>query len=215
MTINVKHITALGGGETFQIDAELQNGVNSESRSLRILSSQYAKLRPAKGEISRFQFEELENAAEVCRAYLRALNILSFGTNTAQALHLKLRRRGFSQQVAEETVAMLRDRGYISEESDMQRIIEHCISKMWGSRRIISYLYQKGYDDETISLAEDALADIDFDSLCLELLSSRTDELPQDPQKKQKLISYLSRYGYSMSEIRYAFANFARGSRNE
>lgn len=204
MIINITHITSLDGGEIIQIDTEVKNGVNSETRSFHILASQYMKMRPVKGEISSFEFDNFETASEVCRAYLRALNILSFGTNTAHTLALKLRRRGFSQQITEETVKMLRDKGFISEEADMKRDIEHCIKKRWGSRRILAHLHQKGYDDETLADAENELSSFNFNELCFDLLSSRVDMLPDDPHEKQKVIAFLSRYGYSMSEIKYA-----------
>ena len=214
MIISITHITSISVGEIFQIDAEIKDGENSETRSFQILASQYIKMRPAKGEITSFEFDALENASNVCKAYLRSVNILSFGANTAQTLAVKLRRRGFSQQVAEETVKMLLDKGYISEEADMQRDIEHCISKMWGSRRILAHLHQKGYDDDTLAFADEALADVDFDELCLDLLSSRVDAVPSDPHEKQKLVAFLSRYGYSMSEIRYAFGKLEENNKN-
>lgn len=208
MTLSIKKIAAAGNADTIHIDVEIASGEHSEQRSFRILASQYALLKPSKGEISTEFYEELEEASRVCEAYGRAMNILSFGQNTAHTLALKLRRRGFDAETAEKAVAMICEKGYLSEEDDLRRDIEHCIGKRWGSRRIIAHLRSRGYDDETLSLADDELEKVDFGEICLELLRNRIDEIQRDPRERQKLVAFLSRYGYSMSEIRYALSNF-------
>ncbi len=208
MTISIKKMSAVGSGNTIRIDIAIESGEYSEQISFRILSSQYALLKLSKEEISRELYEELEESSRICDAYLKAMNILSFGSNTAHTLTLKLRRRGFDAEIAEKAVKMIRDKGYLSEEDDLRRDIEHCIGKRWGSRRILAHLRSRGYDDETLSLADDELERVDFGEICLELLENRIDEVPSDPRERQKVVAFLSRYGYTMSEIRYALSNF-------
>lgn len=209
MTILIKHITAIGSGDIIALDIEISNGDNSERTVLRILSSQYANLKPEKGEITTDFYEILESASKICEAYIRGLNILSFGANTAHTLKLKLRRRGVNESDAAEAVEMLRIRGFINEDQDMMREIERCLRKLWGSRRIIAHLHSKGYDDEALSSADDALSEIDFGEMCLELLEKKCEEIPSDPKERQKLVASLARYGYSMGEIKYALSEFA------
>ena len=210
MTIQIKRLTAIGNGDVIGIDIEIEHDGNSQRTAFKILSSQYAKMKIAKGEISQSDFEEIEAASEICEAYLRAVNILSFGSNTAHTLILKLRRRGIDSDAAKEAVEMLRIKGYINEDGDLRREIERCLRKLWGSRRIMAHLHSKGYEDEALSAAEDELSEIDFGEICLELLESKCDEIPNDPKDRQKLIASLSRYGYSMSEIKYALSNFSK-----
>ena len=210
MTVEIKRFSASSGGNVIEIDIEISNGENSERKVFRLLSSQYVRMKLSKGKISFGEYEEIEYASAVCDAYLKALNILSFGANTAHTLILKLKRRGVKEQIAREAVEMLRVQGYINEDEELKREIERCLRKKWGSRRIIAHLYQKGYDDEALSASDDAFAEIDFGELCLELLEGKCDELPSDPRERQKLVSSLARYGYSMSEIKYALSKFGR-----
>ncbi len=208
MIITVKRFFAAGSGDTVGADIEISDGENLQRASLKLLATRYAALRPERGEISRDFFELLEEEDRLCKAYLSGLNILSFGSNTAHTLRLKLRRRGFDAGIAGRAVEMLSSKGYINEDEDFKRDIERCLRKGWGSRRILSELHKKGYDDEALALAEDELSQLDFGEYCLNFLQSHRDDLPTDTKEKQKLIASLVRYGYSMSEIKFAFASF-------
>ena len=210
MTIQIKRLSAIGNGDIIGVDIEIEHEGNSERSFFKILSSQYSRMKLAKGEISQIDYENIEAASEVCTAYLRAMNILSFGSNTASTLILKLRRRGVGNDAAREAVEMLRIQGYINEDEDLKREIERCIRKLWGNRRIMAHLHQKGYDDEVLSAAEDELSEIDFGELCLERLENKCDEIPADVKERQKLIASLARYGYTMGEIKFAFSNFSK-----
>ncbi len=209
MIIEIKAFTALGnGGNVIEVAVEINQGEYTEKKYFKVLSLDFAAMHLSKGEISPELCDELERAENRCEAYLRALNIVSFGANTARTLLIKLKRRGIDDEAAKEAVWMLRDRGYLNEEEDLVREIERCIRKKWGSRRIIAHLHSKGYEDEVISGADDAFADVNFGELCFELLLGKCDEIPKDPKERQKLVAALSRYGYSMSEIKYAFTKF-------
>ena len=208
MTIQIKHFTAIGSGNIIQVDIEIEHEGNRQRTVFKILASQYSKMKLSKGEISQIDYEAIEYASEICEAYLKGLNILSFGANTARTLILKLMRRGISKEAATEAAEMLSHRGYINEDDDMRREIERCLRKRWGIRRIMAHLHQKGYDDEALSNADDELSEVDFGELCLELLETKCVEIPSDPGERQKLIASLSRYGYSMTEIKYALSNF-------
>lgn len=208
MIIKIKGFTAITGGNVIEIAVEMVQGEYIEKRFLRVLASDFTAMRLSKGEISPEICDGLEKAEKRCKAYLRALNIVSFGANTARGLMIKLRRRGIGEEAATEAVNMLREKGYLREEEDLNREIERCIRKKWGSRRIIAHLHAKGYEDEVISLAQDIFSEVDFGELCLDLLGDKCDEIPKAPKERQKLIASLSRYGYSMSEIKYAFSEF-------
>ncbi len=208
MTLEIKAFTALGNGNVIEVAVAINEGEHSERKYFKILSSDFASMHLAKGEISPELCDALEKAENRCEAYLRALNIISFGANTSRTLKIKLKRRGIDEEAANEAVDMLRDKGYLNEEEDLRREIERCIRKKWGSRRIIAHLHSKGYEDEIISSAEDFFLNEDFDELCFELLCDKCDEIPKDPKERQKLVAFLSRYGYSMSEIKFAFTKF-------
>ena len=210
MTIQIKAFTAVSNGNLIEVAVEMTQGEHSEKRFFKVLSSDFNSMRLSKGEISPELFDELERAEKRGEAYLRALNIVSFGANTAKGLIIKLRRRGIDEEAAREAVNMLLEKGYLNEEKDLNREIERCIRKKWGRNRIVAHLHSKGYEDEVISEADDAFSEVDFPVLCLELLCDKCDEIPKDPKEKQKLIASLARYGYSMSEIKYAFSEFGK-----
>lgn len=208
MTIQIKRLCAVGNGDV--ISVEIEHEGNSERTHFNLLSSQLSSLKLTKGEISTEIYERIEEASEICEAYRKAVSILSFGTNTAKTLILKLRRRGIDSESAAEAVEMLKAKGFLNEDEEITREIERCLRKGWGSRRILVHLHSKGYDDEALSVADDELSEIDFDELCLEFLESKYDEIPTEPKERQRLIASLSRYGYSMSEIKFALSNFGK-----
>lgn len=204
MTITIKRIISSPSGDLIEIETEIKSGSESETKKFGILAEQYAKLRPQKGEITQYQYEELEEASEVCDAYSRAANILSFGMNTARTLKQKLRRRGFSESASSVAVRMLCEKGYISENDDILRATEHCINKGWGMRRILAYLRQKGYGSEALSTALDEMSEVDFSEVCAGLIEKKYGLIPSDPREKQKMVAFLVRYGFSMREIKEA-----------
>lgn len=204
MTIDLLHITATNGGSIIQLEFSFSEGDFSERRVLKLLDWQYIDLRPQKGEITPGFYDELEAASAVCDAYTAALNILSFGANTAYTLKQKLRRRGFADSVSTEVVASLASKGYINENREIEREVERCLRKKWGMRRIMAQLYSKGYDDEAMAQIDDELSEYDFADACYDLLLSKYDELPSDPNDVRKIIASLVRYGYTMSEIKEA-----------
>ena len=208
MTIIIKSIFASRSQDCIGVDVEISNGENSERRVFKLLSSQYATLAPKKGEISEEFYEILNDASKYCEAYLKAINILSFAPCTEKALVLKLRRRGFEASLASDVARTVREKGYISDSDNVEREVERCLAKKWGPRRIIMHLRSKGYDDDTVILAEDSMENVDFRELCFQLARKRYDSVPKDPSERQKMIASLARYGYSMDEIRYALSNF-------
>ncbi len=208
MTIKIVRLSMANEGDVVCVDILVEQGENSERNRFKLLSSQYAGLRLKRGEISRQTYEEIEEASRICDAYIRGLNILSFGSNTARTLELKLRRRGFDSSAAGAAIELLRTKGYLNENEDIVRELERCLRKLWGKSRIIAHLHQRGYEDEAIFEAEEMLSEIDFAPRCLEKLYSCCDDLPGDIKERQKLIASLCRYGYSMSDIKYAFAHF-------
>lgn len=210
MIIHIKRLSDIGNGDVISVNIEIEHEGNSERTNFNILFSQYSALKLTKGEITTEIYERIEEAAKVCEAYQKALGILAFGANTAKTLVLKLRRRGIDSEAAREAVEMLKGKGYINEDAEIAREIERCLRKGWGYRRIMAHLHSKGYDDEALAEADDELSEIDFDELCLEFLERKCDEIPSDPKECQRLIASISRYGYSMSEIKYALSNFGK-----
>ena len=130
------------------------------------------------------------------KATEKAVSLLSYGDNSCRALCRKLRAKGYDRETAEAAVARMLQKGYIREEEQAHRLAVACATrKLWGRRRIVAYLAEKGYD---LSLAHRVIdeaveeGEIDFAETAAELLSRKLDE-DAPAQERRKL---LYRYGY-------------------
>ncbi len=152
---------------------------------------------PAAGE--QVDDETLSAFAEAegqMKATEKAVSLLSYGDNSCRGLYRKLRGRGYDSETAEAAVARMLQKGYIREEDQARRLAIACATrKLWGKRRIVAHLSEKGYD---VSLSrrviEEAEADgeIDFSETANELIEKKLG-VDAPAQEKRKL---LWRYGY-------------------
>ena len=204
MTISVRSVSARNGGSEAVVKVRLSSGDNFEDKVFVLSMQSYAELRVGKGEISEENFDELQRAAEIYSALKRGMNILGYGSCSGRNLVLKLRSKGVSRDVAQEAAKLLCERGYINEREDACREAERCLKKHWGARRIEAQLHSKGYSCEAIDAAMDSLVEVDFATLCAELISKRVGKIPEAEGDKRKLFSSLARYGYTPSEIKNA-----------
>ena len=195
---------ALSGGAEIAVTAVIGNLVESEEKRLVLLARQFSELGLKKGEISRERFEELELAAEISLAVKRGMNILGYGSSSEKNLSLKLRGKGFSKEVSEAAAEYLLESGFIDEGSDAAREAERCLRKQWGRKRIYATLRQKGYSDEAISSAMAMLDEVDFATVCLEVIMKRYADKLGSPEELQKTFGALSRLGFSTTEIKTA-----------
>ena len=204
LTITLRTLQAQNEGSEIVLRILLECGGNREERRLVITASQYCELKPQKGILSEEAFERLEAAAELCRAIRAGENLLSYGGNTAQMLTQKLMRRGFLRATAIEAAEYLKSMGLIDEGRDLKRELEKCLRKLWGAKRINAHLWSKGFDVDAMSVLPSLLAEIDFEEHCASLIRKHYGEVPSDREEQRRMIAFLSRYGYSLDEIRAA-----------
>ena len=201
---------AINSGNEVCIKIKIENGENKEERDFTVLIDQYSLLRIKKGEIDRFQFDEIERASNICSAYKKGLFLLGYVACSEKKLKFKLKTHGFENDICDEAVAMLSIGGYINEHSDAEREAERCVAKLWGKKRIISHLYSKGFGDGAVKQACVMLNNVDFAENCQKLILRDHKKQFVDAQKnekdRQKLFSKLARMGYSFSEIKEASA---------
>ena len=94
---------------------------------------------------------EEEDARE---AYKRAAKILASGDNTRMQLSRKLCERGFPAACAKQAVARLAEEGYIREDELLLRQLEIYAKRLWGPRKFMPSLLEKGFSHTDI---QDAL----------------------------------------------------------
>ena len=207
-TVTVRYLRAQNGGESICICVDLTDTLRNltEVRRYNVLTELLSPLDVHRGLISKEKLEAIEQASQLSAAYTRALSILSYAANSPHALMLKLRQRGFDAELANQAVNMLLEKGYLKEEDDAQREALRCLTKGWGCRRIESYLRQRGYSADVTRIAMENLCDIDDSIRCVDVALRKSPIAPSSEKEKQKLIAYLLRQGYDMSDIRKALS---------
>ncbi len=199
-------------GEQIVVSFEIRNGEDTQRERFLIPVSLVADLRLAVGEVDRACYDAVVRGAELHAAVKRGLGILSYGSASERMLCRKLQMKGIRLEIAREAVEMLKDQGYLNPSEDALREAERCIRKLWGRRRIVSALREKGYSHESIREAIEALSEdgMDFAELCAERIRKQVGELPTDPQDQRKLVASLMRYGFESGEIRLALRMVSR-----
>ena len=204
LTITVRSLRAQHDGAEVQLQVLLENGEHREQKNLLLTMEQYCTLRPTKGQISEEQYERLEAASELCRALRSGESLLSYGSNSVQMLTRKLMQRGYSRENATAAAELLAARGLIDETRDLRREVEKCLRKLWGQKRISAHLWSRGFAPDALSTLPEVLEDVDFSENCAMLIQKHYGELPEEADDQKRMMAFLSRYGYSLGEIRDA-----------
>lgn len=150
-------------------------------------------------DISQDEYDELEEAINVRRAYNCAVSLLSRRDHSEKELMRKLSEKGYSEG-AEAAIEKLKKSGYIDDERFCRLFASELVRlKGYGKRRVEQELYRKGVNRDIIHTV---LQEISFDTDTLsdiirrKYLSKMTDE-----KSRQKVFNALMRLGYSYSEI--------------
>lgn len=204
LTITVRALRAQHEGAEMLVQLLLENGEHQEQKSLVLTTEQYCEFNLTRGPISEETYEKIEEAAALCRALRSGESLLSFGANSVQALTRKLVAKGYRREVAAAAAERLADYGLIDEERDMQREVEKCLRKLWGAKRIQAHLWSRGYASETMRGLADLLEEVDFAKNCAAMIQKHYGEVPTNADEHRRMIASLSRYGYSIGQIREA-----------
>ncbi len=204
LIITIRSVRFGQGDDVVQVQLLLENGEHQEQKSLILTVEQYCELHPSKGVISEEMYDQLESADEFCRALRAGESLLSYGSNSAQMLVRKLLQRGYSRDTAMRAADCLVQNGVIDEVRDMHREVEKCLRKLWGARRIRTQLWSRGFGKEALSELPMLLEEVDFVWNCTEWIRKHYGTLPSDADEQRRMMAALSRYGYSVHEIRAA-----------
>ena len=210
MQIEICSLSAAGEDE-IAVSIEMRAADRREKRRLVIPSEIYIELGLAKGECSRELYDTLEREAEIYTAYRRGLAILGYGACSKRMLTSKLISKGIDRSIAGIAVEKIESRGYIAEDASARREAERCAAKLWGESRIRAHLNSKGYGKDAVDDAMFSLEDagVDFEENCVKLVESKCKCIPTDKLAMQKLIASISRYGYSLGEVKSAINTVA------
>ena len=208
MQISISSICARSGGEEIEISFLItsEDGVNTDRQSFIISSSQYLVIMPQKGEANEEIYDEISHASGVWEATKKGIFLLGYGACSERALLMKLYSKGFDKEIAAEAVEQIVLMGLLRAGDDASRLAEQMTKKLWGKKRIISALYEKGYSAEAVEIAINSLEDsgLDFEENCKKLVRKKYSGAELGREGQSKLYAALSRYGYSSSEIKSA-----------
>ena len=196
--LTVLRISFDEAGGTARICVREADFDGARRRTYTVPADEYARLgSPVAGDT--LDEDTLAAHAEAegrMKATEKAVSLLSYGDNSCRALCRKLRAKGYDRETAEAAVARMLQKGYIREEEQARRLAIVCATrKLWGRRRIVAHLAEKGYD---LSLAHRVIdeaveeGEIDFAETAAELLSRKLDE--DAPALERRKLLY--RYGY-------------------
>ncbi len=135
---------------------------------------------------------------EKARAY--AFLLLKFRLRSENELLVRLKQKGFSEQISNDTVSFLKDKEFIDDRVFARGWVATRLKRPFGLRRIRQELAQKGLDKEVI---EDSLVqakkDYSEDQIVSQLAQQRFSRLKGiEPQKaKARVYAYLLRRGFS------------------
>ncbi len=201
--IKIKSIRPIGGEPLSVVALDIYKDGESRLLKLTVPIDFCSDNGIAAGSIDENTLETLSDAARLCEAVRRGEAILAFAANSRANLVSKLIRKGISAEYARRAADILCERGFINDRENAIIEAERCAKKLWGERRILQHLSEKGYRGEVLDQARASLEDIDFFSNCRLLIKKKYGgALSGDRREREKAVAALVRYGYSVSMIR-------------
>ncbi|MBO7310588.1 MAG: regulatory protein RecX [Clostridia bacterium] len=214
MRISICSLYTMSAGEETGVTFECvsDDGFHSSKSTFVISSKQYLTLGLSRGDCSAELYDTVAYSAEIWSAVRRGVSILGYGACSEKALRSKLVMKGFSKEVASDAVEYLVGMGLVRPIEDALCEARKLASRLWGKRRIVSGLYEKGYSAEAVGFALASLEDegVDYIGNCCELIRKRYSASIEDASERRKAFSALARYGYSLSEIKESYFSFKK-----
>jgi len=149
-------------------------------------------------EFSQEQVEELKKTAESDKAYYQSLNYVMIRPRSEWELQQYLKRKGYSPALAEQTLNMLSNNGYVNDVVFARAWVSNRrLLKATSRRRLISELRVKRLSNEVI---DEVIAEDETDELTVlrELVERKKSRYPD----KLKFMQYLARQGFNYNDIK-------------
>ena len=180
-------VRAAASGARVFLDVESAEG----RESFCVLTARLSRL-PVPGALTAEQFAFLRKEAELTKAVESGLRSLGSCGSSERHLAEKLRARGISPKTAAEASAFLRAQGLLRENEGAVRTAERDLQKLWGNRRILADLTQKGYDKEALAAARERLAREEETTRCCHLIG----KLQRSGKDAAAIARTLAHFGY-------------------
>ena len=138
------------------------------------------------------------NSPEKAKEY--AFLLLKFRLRSERELLGRLKQKGFSEELSQDTVNFLKDKQFIDDRVFAKGWVSSRLKRPFGLRRIKQELVQKGLDKEIIEETfVQAKEDYDEGSIVRQLAEQRFSRLEgiETIKAKQRVYAYLMRRGFS------------------
>lgn len=211
--IEIRSITRTQDGRV-SLSVCVENDFGRERCEFVLLDELFCELEVQKGEIDKALLCEIERCSQITAAYCSACASFAYSPSSLRALQSKMLQKGFSREVCEAAIDIVRARGFVDEEQIAARRAELFLDKLWGRSRIIMKLREEGFPDSAIKAAMEGICEADFAENCARLISKKYRGLPEERLQRQKMYASLARYGYSSSDIKEAMQILSESSRN-
>ena len=147
-------------------------------------------------EIINIQITEEKNSA-----FDYALNVLSKSVKTEKEIRLKLSKRGYLEEIIEETIIKLKSYGYVNDEEYATRYV-NTYSKNKGKRLLKNELKIKGVDDSVLKEV-DNIVDNEIET-AIKIAEKYVKNKPNDIKTLQKCYKYLLSKGFTYEDSKSA-----------
>lgn len=159
------------------------------------------KIKPGR-ELSKEDIERCNYECNFTKARDKALEILSRKSVSKKELSDKLSEKGYDEPIVSDAISELESLGYVDDDAYAGLFLEHCMSKMWGKKKIRYEMKQKGIPDCVI---EEKLSQFYEDDILDEIketvIAKYGNEDLSDMKTKAKITRYLASRGFDFSLI--------------
>ena len=157
--------------------------------------------------LDRQRCEDILRCMKLFSAIKKGIDLLGYAKNTPKALKNKLMRKGYPDDIAEDAVGFLIEKGFIREDEDALLFAATLAErKKYGANRIKQEMFAKGFSSDVIRETMEML-EVDFAQICASRMRTMGGlALFETPEDKKKYTASLLRYGFSYAEIREAQA---------
>jgi regulatory protein len=138
---------------------------------------------------------------DLTAARQKAYRLLSLRPHSEKELAKKLRDKGFSETVIKEALEKLRDLKYLNDSSfAVQWARNQAVNKLWGNRKIIAGLREKGVQarliDEAVAAARQELSEEEAVAVLIRKKSAGKKIAVLEFKEKQKIFQGLMGRGF-------------------
>ena len=173
------------------------------------------KIKPGR-ELSQSELERCRMESCFTKALAKAFDMLSRKPYSRKELSEKLSKSGYDEAIVFEVAEELESLGYINDADYAALFLEHCLSKMWGKKKIRFEMKQKGLADEIIAEAIGSLDDENTEDEMTDMILARyRGEDMTDMKTKARITRYFASRGFDFALIDKAIRKAIEVTGNE